>query len=129
MDRNVAVSFSTTTWDDVARGLRETIASLESSSPEVTHWAKEASAGKAVSRELVDKVVTASGDVVKEANGIILADVDLGRVSRADARCPSDGLCASREARPHDFARGGLPIDHSVSPSHRTDGRGAAFVP
>ena len=79
MDRNVAVSFSTTTWDDVARGLRETIAALESTSPEVTHWAKEASAGKPISRELVDRIVAASGDAVKEANGMILADVDLGR--------------------------------------------------
>ena len=36
MDRNVGVSFSTTTWDDVAHGLRETLASLEADSPEVT---------------------------------------------------------------------------------------------
>ncbi|MDF2695062.1 MAG: hypothetical protein K0S65_3445, partial [Labilithrix sp.] len=79
MDRNVGVSFSTATWNDVARGLRETLVSLESSSPEVTNWAREASGGRPVSRELVEKVVAASGQAVKEASGIILSDVDLGR--------------------------------------------------
>jgi hypothetical protein len=79
MDRNVGVSFSTTTWEDVARGLRETLAALEADSPEVTVWAREAAGGKPVSRELVDRVVTASGHAVKEASGVILADVDLGR--------------------------------------------------
>jgi hypothetical protein len=79
MDRNVGVSFSTTTWDDVARGLRETLVSLEAQSPEVTNWAREASGGKPVSRELVDRVVSASGQAVKEASGVILADVDMGR--------------------------------------------------
>lgn len=79
MDRSVAVSFSTTTWSDVARGLRETLATLESPSPEVTHWAREATAGKTAPREIVDKIVAASGEAVKEANGMILADVDLGR--------------------------------------------------
>jgi hypothetical protein len=78
MDRNVGVSFSTATWDDVARGLRETIASLEGDNPEVTLWAREAAAGKLPSRELVDKIVAASGQAVKEASGIILADVDVG---------------------------------------------------
>ncbi|MBX3197653.1 MAG: hypothetical protein KF894_05880 [Labilithrix sp.] len=79
MDRNVGVSFATSTWDDVARGLRETLASLESESPEVTNWAREAAGGRPVSRELVEKVVAASGQAIKEASGIVLADVDLGR--------------------------------------------------
>jgi hypothetical protein len=79
MDRNVGISFSTATWADVARGLRETLVSLEAVSPEVTNWAREASAGRAVSRELVDKIVAASGQAVKEASGIILSDVDVGR--------------------------------------------------
>jgi hypothetical protein len=78
MDRSVGVSFSTTTWEDVARGLRETLASLEAQSPEVTAWAHEAAGGK-TGRELVDKIVSASGHAVKEASGVILADVDLGR--------------------------------------------------
>lgn len=98
MDRNVAVSFSTTTWDDVARGLQETLASLDADSPEVTAWAKEvegcsppkangvapAEAQKTPStcgpsRALVEKVVAASGQAVKEASGVVLADIDLGR--------------------------------------------------
>jgi hypothetical protein len=79
MDRNVGISFSTATWDDVARGLRETIMSLEADSPEVTLWAREAAAGRPVSRELVDKIVTASGQAIKEASGVILSDVDIGR--------------------------------------------------
>jgi hypothetical protein len=104
MDRNVGVSFSTTTWADVARGLRETLASLDSDSPEVTAWAREidkCSSGGAQenasgvapseaaqptttkpcgpTRALVDKVVAASGQAVKEASGVVLADIDLGR--------------------------------------------------
>ncbi len=79
MDRDVAVSFSTTTWEDVARGLREVLASLESDSPEVTTWAREVSGGKPISRELVERVVAASGQAVKEASGFILTDLDFGR--------------------------------------------------
>lgn len=79
MDRSASVSWATTTWDDVARGLRETIAALDSRSPEVTAWAREAAAGKGPSRELVDKIVAASGKAVKEASGTVLSDVDLGR--------------------------------------------------
>jgi hypothetical protein len=100
MDRNVGISFSTTTWDDVARGLRETLASLESDSPELTAWANEQdscpAAGAAPvapvvtteaapartrcgpSRALVEKVVAASGQAIKEASGVVLADIDLG---------------------------------------------------
>ena len=85
MDRNVGVSFSTTTWDDVGRGLRETIASLDGGSPEVSAWAQELdkcdNAKCGPSRVLVDKVVAASGQAVKEASGIVLADLDLGRGS------------------------------------------------
>jgi len=86
MDRNVGVSFSTTKWEDVARGLRDTLASLEAESPEVTNWAREASGGRPVSRELVDKIVAASGQAVKEASGMVLADVDIGRAHGMTAR-------------------------------------------
>jgi hypothetical protein len=79
MDRNVGISFSTATWDDVARGLRETIASLESDAPEVAQWARDASGGLPPSRALVEKIVAASGQAVKEANGMVLSDLDLGR--------------------------------------------------
>lgn len=94
MDRNVGISFSTTTWDDVAHGLRETLASLDADSPEVSAWAKQVAScpltGDAPgviasnapcppSRALVEKLVAASGQAVKEASGIVLADTDLGR--------------------------------------------------
>jgi len=98
MDRNVGVSFSTTTWQDVADGLRETLASLDADSPEVSAWAKgiegcggagleptenagrtDASKTCGPSRALVEKVVAASGQAVKEASGMALADIDLGR--------------------------------------------------
>ena len=94
MDRNVGISFSTTTWDDVAHGLRETLASLDAESPEVSAWAKQVGscpvgadapgvtptmAACPPSRSLVEKVVAASGQAVKEASGVVLADTDLGR--------------------------------------------------
>lgn len=96
MDRSASVSFSTTTWNDVAHGLRETIAALDAESPEVSAWAHglEGCAGASVahtetkgaaaktcgpSRALVEKVVAASGQAVKEASGMALADIDLGR--------------------------------------------------
>ncbi len=46
---------------------------------EVSLWAREAAAGVPVSRALLDKVVNASGQAVKESNGVVLSDVDLGR--------------------------------------------------
>lgn len=95
MDRNVGVSFSTTTWEDVARGLRETLVSLDADSPEITTWAREAAGGKAVSRELVEKVVAASGHAVKEASGGILADIDLGRAGAHGMT--ARGILATRE--------------------------------
>jgi hypothetical protein len=92
MDRSVAVSFSTTTWDDVARGLRETIAALDTDDPEVTAWARdvakgvEQKPGEDGQKRLVDAVVTASGQAVKEASGVVLADIDLGHGAGMTAR-------------------------------------------
>lgn len=102
MDRNVGVSYSTTTWADVARGLRETITSLEAESPEVSAWAREASGLKgkepvtaANAREVVEKVVTASGQAVKEATGTILSDLDIGRAGGHGMT--ARGILATRE--------------------------------
>jgi hypothetical protein len=87
MDRNVGVSFSTTTWGDVARNLRETVAALDADDPEVTAWAHEVyaqlekSEAKPTPKQVVDAVVNASGTAVKEASGMVLADVDLGRTN------------------------------------------------
>jgi hypothetical protein len=79
MDRNVMVSVSSATWDDVAKGQRDAIAALDADSPEVTAWAREAAQGARPSKELVEKIVAASGQAVKEASGFMLADFDLGR--------------------------------------------------
>lgn len=78
MDREVGVRFATTTWNDVARALRETIADLDESSPEVRRWARENAAGKTSQRAVVEAIVEASGRAVKEASGIVLMDVALG---------------------------------------------------
>ena len=90
MDRNVGVSFSTTTWADVASSLRETIAAIDADSPEVTTWARDLAACTEAtratcgpSRALVEKVVSASSQAVKEASGMVLADIDLGRSAAA----------------------------------------------
>lgn len=77
MDRNVGISFSTATWDDVAHGLRETMSSLDADSPEVSAWAKDATKDK-TGKALVEALVEASGKTVKEASGMVLADIDLG---------------------------------------------------
>jgi hypothetical protein len=93
MDQNVAVSFSTSSWSDVAEGLRETLAGLDTSSPEVSAWAHSVDrcaqhvdtpgAAHGVncgpSRALVEKVVQAAGTSVKEASGFLLSDFDVGR--------------------------------------------------
>jgi len=78
MDRNVGLSFSTMRWDDVALGLKNTIASLDASrasSPEVSAWAREA-AGP-TSRETVEAVVAKSAQAVKVASRSVLTDIDL----------------------------------------------------
>jgi len=77
MDRNVAVSFSTTQWADVARGLENTMESLDTKDPEVMAWAREAANGMPKSRALVEAVVAKSGQTVKEASGVALANMDL----------------------------------------------------
>ncbi len=80
MDRNASVSFSTTTWSDVGAQLRETLAALDADDPEIRAWAAEAGKGK-TGAERVSAVVAASGQAVKEASGMVLADVDFGRPS------------------------------------------------
>ncbi len=80
MDRDVSVSFSTSTWKTVARSLRETIAGLDDDDAEVAAWAAAAAAGKAPrSRELVSAVVARAGETVREAEGGVLSDIGIGR--------------------------------------------------
>jgi hypothetical protein len=79
MDRGVAVSFTTATWAETARALRETLASLDENDPEARAWAIAAAGGKTNPREVVDAVVAAAGKSVKESQATALADVQLGR--------------------------------------------------
>jgi hypothetical protein len=80
MDRSVGVSLTTMTWGEVARGLRETLASLDEHDPEIAAWAREAAKGKAPgSRALVEAVVAAAGKDVREAQPGVLSDFGIGR--------------------------------------------------
>jgi hypothetical protein len=79
MDRDVSVSVSTATWNDSARALRETLASLDENDGEVRAWALDAAGGKTEPREIVDAVVAAAGTSVKESAGSALSDAEVGR--------------------------------------------------
>jgi hypothetical protein len=76
MDRSAEVSFSTARWQDVARALRETIASLGEHDPEITAWAREAAQaeGGRPTRATVDAVVAAAGKALREADPGTLSD-------------------------------------------------------
>ncbi len=79
MDRDVGVSLSTATWNDTARALRETMAALEERDPEVRAWAISAAKGRSSPREVVESVVAAAGETVKESSASSLSDVEVGR--------------------------------------------------
>ncbi|MET0595477.1 MAG: hypothetical protein ABW133_22450, partial [Polyangiaceae bacterium] len=91
MDRDVAVSFGTSSWQVVARSIAEAIASLEDRDPYVAAWAHSAARGTkddaprpasdapneaAISqRAIVDRIAIAAGKSVKVANGAVLSDL------------------------------------------------------
>ncbi|HLK35477.1 MAG TPA: hypothetical protein VKU41_01910 [Polyangiaceae bacterium] len=77
MDRNVAVSFSTARWADVARAMREAVAALDERDPELAAWARgaAASAGSgAPPKAVVTAVAAATGEALREADPGALAD-------------------------------------------------------
>jgi hypothetical protein len=84
MDRNAAVSFSTAQWTDVARALRETLASLDDHDPEIATWARNAAGAGADSpagadapkptRAAVEALVIATGKALREADAGTLSD-------------------------------------------------------
>jgi hypothetical protein len=86
MDRNVAVSLSTTNWVEVGHALRETLAALDEHDPEVSRWAQEAAKGKKPSRELVTAVVEAAGATVREAQPGALSDLGIGNPPGAQSQ-------------------------------------------
>jgi hypothetical protein len=98
MDRSASVSFSTTTWGDVATQLRDTVAALDAEDPEIRAWAEESSKGK-TGAERVAAVASASGQAVKEASGMVLADVDFGRPSGAATQTARASLVTHEGSR------------------------------
>ncbi len=97
MDQSVSVSFSTATWADVGRALRETTAGLNDHHPEVAEWAHAAAKGKPPeSPELVGAIVEASGTAVKESSPALLADVGLGR-ARGEQTTTARTILANHE--------------------------------
>lgn len=80
MDRGARVSWSTATWDHVARGMREVLAALGDHDAEVDAWAKEAAKGK-TGRDLVEAVVTKAGETIRESSAGLLSDFTAGRSS------------------------------------------------
>lgn len=99
MDQDVAVTFSTATWDAAARGLRDKLVALDDADPEVATWARQAATrdGKVLpaSRELVDAVVTAVGKALRQPNAAYLSDADDGPDGSRPASARS--FLASRE--------------------------------
>ena len=92
MDRSVSVSFATAQWGDVARALRETIATLDEHDPEIAEWAHDAGkkaakngAAAPSQRAVVDAVVEAAGTSVKEASPALFTEVDVGRLDGPQA--------------------------------------------
>jgi len=83
MDRSVGVSLGTSTWKDVARGLRETVAALDDHDPAVGEWARGvvASAKAEADRAKVDAVVIAAGVAVKEGSTGELSDILFGHAT------------------------------------------------
>jgi hypothetical protein len=74
MDRNVSVSFSTARWAGIARALRETVAGLDEHDPEISAWASEAAGAAKTPRAIVDAIVSAAGEALRESDAGTLSD-------------------------------------------------------
>jgi hypothetical protein len=91
MDRDVSISFGTSSWQLVGRAIAEAIASLDDRDPYVAAWARNAARGTkddaprlaadatadgAISqRSVVERVAAAAGKSVKVASGAVLSDL------------------------------------------------------
>jgi hypothetical protein len=83
MDRSVGVALTTLTWETVGRSMKESLAALVEHDPEPSAWAHEAVKKKhgdkpAPSKELVETVVLAAGEAVREAAPSVLSDITFG---------------------------------------------------
>ena len=122
MDRSARVSFSTARWSDVARALRETVASLDDHDPELAAWAREAASieGDRPTRASVDAIVAAAGKALRESDAGALSDY-AGGIS------PTQTTTARTSLTSHDGSRSwlivralrevGIPSDLVVSES------------
>ena len=71
----VGISVGTLTWPQVARAMRENVASLEDHDPFVARWSAEvAGTNRSPSRALVERIVAASGKAIRVASGAELSD-------------------------------------------------------
>lgn len=77
VERSASVSFTTATWADFGRALRETVAALDDHDPEIAAWARGAidlAQGSASGRAIVEAVVHAAGKALHEADAGALSD-------------------------------------------------------
>jgi hypothetical protein len=149
MDRDVAVSFGTYRWTDIARLVGDNFRSLADRDPLVAKWAREAAGEGPASRAMVERIVAASGKTVRVANGGLLSDaaasvlsgaqqtgarqiLELGQGSRtwlisrafAEVGISSEIVVAEREpysAYPNFPARPGR-FEHPLLIAHLSDG-------
>jgi hypothetical protein len=99
MDRAVRVTFSTTRWIDVARTLTDTMTAMDDHNPEVASWVRQATGacatGESASgacgahalptdgRASINAIVHATGQLVHEADPMMLSDFALGTMTSA----------------------------------------------
>ncbi|MBK8253315.1 MAG: hypothetical protein IPK82_11705 [Polyangiaceae bacterium] len=75
LERSVAISFGTQSWENIGKSLEEQIRSLQDSDPFVARWIDEAAGSdKTPSRALVERIVSAAGKKIKQAYGGELTD-------------------------------------------------------
>jgi hypothetical protein len=120
MDRNAGVSFSTAQWSDVARALRETIATLDEHDPEIAAWARDAgnNGNAAPTRQTVEAVVAAAGAALRESNAATLSDYG-GGIAPVQAETARTFLASHEGSRSWLVARAlrelGVPRDVVVA--------------
>lgn len=74
MDQDVALSFGTSSWAQVAEAFAESAAMMEDRDPTVSAWAQKAAEGLPSGRALLEKLAQATGRVVKVASPWSLSD-------------------------------------------------------
>jgi hypothetical protein len=78
MDRAVSVVFSTLTWKSIARAISETETGLDGNSPELDDIVADLSS-LATEKEKIDKVVTLTGERLKQSVPSVLSDYEAQR--------------------------------------------------